>query len=231
MRAARALALGTILCAFVAACGGPKKVPVVPPPPEVELAGFEEKKPVSEGSLLFQERNLFEDGRARRVGDILIVKIVESYSSSQQYTNQGSRSSESSAGISSFLGFMKALEDKNPRFTASSMLGTSYGYNLNAQTQLQKSSSITATLSARVVRVLPNGNLVIQARRVVKQDSDIEYIVLSGIVRPEDIEDDNSVLSTKISDLTLEYSGRGPNREMVKGPGWLVRILNAIWPF
>ncbi len=202
-----------------------------PPPPEVKVAGPPETKPLSEGSLFSGGGFFFEDHRARRVGDLLTIKIVENYQSSQQVSNKGSRSTGLKAGLSKLLGFEKAMEDANPRFSASSMFDSSYQYSLSAQSQTQRNVSIQATITARVVKVLPNGNLVVQAKRVVKQDADLEYIVLTGIVRPEDIEADNSVLSTQLSDVVLEYSGQGPNKEVIRGPGWVARLLHYIWLF
>ena len=223
-----------ILVWGLSACTTTKPEAIVPPPPpKVPEITVEKPSPLSEGSLFADGGSLylFEDHRAKRVGDLITIKIVENYQSSQQVSNQGSRSTGIKAGIARFLGFERALEEANRRFTANSMFDSSYQYNLNAQSQTQRATTITATVTARVVKVLPNGNLVVQAKRVVKQDADLEYIVLTGIVRPQDIDADNSVLSTQLSDVTLEYSGRGPNKEIVKGPGWMARLLQLIWLF
>lgn len=205
---------------------------VPPPPPEVKGVAAASGKPLSEGSL-FSGGGVyfFEDHRAHRVGDLVTIKIVETYQSSQQVSNKGARSTGLKAGIGKLLGFEKYVEQHNPRFSASQMFDSSYQYNLNAQSQQSRKTDIQATITARVVKVLPNGNLVVQAKRVVKQDADLEYIVLTGIVRPEDIDADNTVLSTQLSDVTLEYSGRGPNKEIIRGPGWVAQLLHWIWLF
>lgn len=221
------------LALLVSACAPKPEAIVPPPPPKVPELKAEKPPPLSEGSLFAGGGgpSFFEDHRARRVGDLVTIKIVENYQSSQKVSNQGSRSTGIQAGIAKFLGFEKALEEANPRFTANPMFDSSYQYSLNAQAQNQRNTSITATITARVIKVLPNGNLVVQAKRVVKQDADLEYIVLSGIVRPQDIDADNSVLSTQLSDVTLEYSGKGPNKEIIRGPGWVARLLHLIWLF
>jgi flagellar L-ring protein precursor FlgH len=82
-----------------------------------------------------------------------------------------------------------------------------------------------------VVEVLPNGNLVIQGVRTIKRNRDLEYITLTGIVRPQDVDSDNSVLSSKVSDLYIEYSGKGPNSEAASGPGIITRLLQLFWLF
>ncbi len=227
-------ALLVILFLGLASCAAPKPEALVPPPPpQVPELPEPYLKAPSEGSLFTgaSRASFFEDYRARRVGDLVTIKIVERYQSSQQVSNKGGRSTGLKAGVAKFLGYEKALEDYNHRFTANPMFDSSYQYNLNAQSQNQRDLQLKATLTARVVKVLPNGNLVVQAKRVVKQDADLEYILLTGIVRPQDIDADNTVLSTQLSDVTLEYSGRGPNKEIVRGPGWVARLLNLIWLF
>jgi flagellar L-ring protein precursor FlgH len=67
--------------------------------------------------------------------------------------------------------------------------------------------------------------------RTIKRNRDLEYITLTGIVRPEDIAADNSVLSTQISDAYIEYSGKGPNSEAASGPGIITRLLQLFWLF
>ncbi len=218
---------------FLSACAYRQPEAIVPPPPpKVSELATETPKPLSEGSV-FSGGGVyfFEDHRARRVGDLVTIKIVETYQSNQQVSNKGSRSTGLKGGIARLLGFEKYVEQHNPRFSSSQMFDSSYQYNLNAQSQQSRKTDIKATITARVVKVLPNGNLVVQAKRVVKQDADLEYIVLTGIVRPQDIDADNTVLSTQLSDVTLEYSGRGPNKEIIRGPGWIAQILHWIWLF
>ncbi|RUM88513.1 MAG: hypothetical protein DSZ24_03495 [Thermodesulfatator sp.] len=217
----------------LAACGYRQPEAIAPPPPpKVSEVAWTPRTPLSEGSIFTGGGvYFFEDHRARRVGDLVTIKIVETYQSSQQVANKGARSTGLKAGVGRFLGFEKYLEEHNPRFSASQMFDSSYKYNLNAQSQQSRKTAIQATITARVVQVLPNGNLVVQAKRVVKQDADLEYIVLTGIVRPQDIDADNTVLSTQLSDVTLEYSGRGPNKEVIRGPGWVTQLLHWIWLF
>ncbi|WP_297056995.1 flagellar basal body L-ring protein FlgH [Thermosulfurimonas sp.] len=222
-----------LLMILLAACASRNPEAIVPPPPP-KVSGWSTPSlhPLSEGSLFTGSGgSVFEDHRARRVGDLVTIKIVETYQSSQQVSNKGSRSSGLKAGVAKLLGFEKYLEEHNPRFSSSQMFDSSYQYNLNAQSQQSRQTDIRATITARVIKVLPNGNLVVQAKRVVKQDADLEYIVLTGIVRPQDIDTDNTVLSTQLSDVTLEYSGRGPNKEIIRGPGWVAQLLHLIWLF
>ncbi|MDN5379020.1 MAG: flagellar L-ring protein FlgH [Thermodesulfobacterium sp.] len=212
----------------------PKTPPTPPPPPEVAVQ-VEEGRYLTKGSLFKEGRDLYgyADKRARFVGDILTVKIVETYQSSNTVSQKSGKSSSASAGLSSILGYEKDI--KNMFLPDAADLGTLFKGEMSSSTsgqgQISRQSRIVATLSARVVKVLPNGNLVIQGVRTIKRNRDLEYITLTGIVRPEDIAADNSVLSTQISDAYIEYSGKGPNSEAASGPGIITRLLQLFWLF
>ena len=221
-----------LLLSLLAACSARQpQAPSPPPVPRVYVPPAPQETP-PEGSLYTGTRAFFfEDHRARRIGDIITVKIVETYQSSSKVSNKTSRKSGIAAGIKSFLGIEKSIEKRNPNFRADQMFDSSFSSSTEGQGQLSRNTNIAATITARVVEVLPNGNLVIQGVRVVRQNENLEYITLSGIVRPQDIEPDNTVLSTHIADAHIEYSGAGPASLATRGPGWLSRILQLIWLF
>ncbi|WP_022854056.1 flagellar basal body L-ring protein FlgH [Thermodesulfatator atlanticus] len=222
------LALGMML----GACAPKQQVNIAPPPPPQVYVPPAPKSVPQEGSLYAGQRAFFfEDHRASRVGDVITIKIVETYQSSNKVSNKISRSSETSAGVKSLLGFEKVFEESNPRFKADPMFSGGMSTKTDGQGQFSRNTNIVATLTARVIDVLPNGNLVIQGVRTIRQDENLEYLTITGIVRPEDVAADNSVLSTQISDARIEYSGAGPNTLAVRGPGWLSRALQVIWPF
>lgn len=216
----------------LSACASRQPAGLAPPaPPRVYVPPAPAETP-PEGSLYTGRGvSFFEDHRARRVGDVVTVKIVESYTSSSKVSNKTSRKSSFTAGIKAFLGIEKKIEEKHPNFKADEMFAGNFGSSAEGQGQLSRNTNIVATITARVVEVLPNGNLVIQGVRVVRQNENLEYLTISGIVRPEDIEPDNTVLSTRIADAHLEYSGAGPTTIATRGPGWLARILQLIWLF
>ena len=220
------------LILLLAACSARQpQAPAPPPPPRVYIPPAPRQMP-AEGSLYAGNRAFFfEDHRARRVGDVITIKIVENYQSSSQVNNKVNRKSSLTSGIKSFLGIEKKLEKEHPNFKASEMFGSEFSSSTQGQGQFSRNTNIVATITARVVEVLPNGNLVVQGVRVVRQNENLEYITISGIVRPEDIEPDNTVLSTQLADAHIEYSGAGPNTLATRGPGWLARILQLIWLF
>lgn len=210
----------------------PKTPPPPPPPPTVDIP-YEESKPLSKGSLYRDKSPFisFSDLRARNVGDIVTIKIIETYQSSSTAKQQSAKNSSAKAGIDSFLGFENRVDDIFKDANPSQMFKGGVNTSTSGQGQISRESKIVATITARVVKVLPNGNLVIQGTRAIKKNKDLEYVTITGIVRPEDIAYDNSVLSTQISDAYIEYSGKGPTSEVVSGPGVITRLLHIFWPF
>ncbi len=214
----------------------PKTPPPPPPPPKIDIPEPTIPTQGSKGSLFRESSNLFAfaDNRARFVGDILTIKIVETYQSSSNAKQGSSKQSSARAGINNLFGYERQLEKTLPlpsAFDPARLIDGGMSTSTSGQGQTQRESRIIATISARVVEVLPNGNLVVQGVRTIKRNRDLEYITITGIVRPQDIDADNSVLSTKMSDLYVEYSGKGPSSEAVSGPGILTRLLQFFWLF
>ncbi|WP_456433561.1 flagellar basal body L-ring protein FlgH [Thermosulfuriphilus sp.] len=226
--------LGILVSFWASGCSLTKQAasPPVAPPPLAFPTPTPERPP--EGSIFAGGSSafLFEDHKAKRVGDVVTVQIVESYRGTNDVSSKSQRKSSTSAGVSALLGFEKALESANPRFSASKMFGGEMTNTYDGYGRQSRQAQITASISARVTEVLPNGNLVIQGVRVVKLSDEYQYLTISGIIRPEDINPDNTILSTKVADAHIEYSGVGSASEAGGvGIGWLARILQIIWMF
>jgi len=226
----------TILSSFFFIYGcfeyNPKTPPPPPPPPSVDIP-YKIPQALSKGSL-YKDGALsisFSDLRARQVGDIVTIKIVETYSTSSSVKQQTAKKSSAKAGINKLMGFENRIEGIFKDATPSDLFEGSLSTSTTGQGGTSRESKILATMTARVIKVLPNGNLVIQGTRAIKKNNDLEYITLTGIIRPEDIGYDNSILSTQISDAYIEYSGKGPTSEVVSGPGIITRLLHIFWPF
>jgi flagellar L-ring protein precursor FlgH len=192
----------------------------------------------SEGSLWRSGTSmLYVDARARNVGDTIIVDIVESSSSKMAANTSAERASGIDAGVDNALGYMRYLEAKNPRLGADSS-GSQGGSLFKADIKnshegtgsSDRSGSITASIGARVVEVYPNGNLVIFGRQEMKVNNDVQYILVSGIVRPEDVDADNTIQSTRLADAHIEYVGKGTIADKQKA-GWGTRLVDKVWPF
>ena len=93
-----------------------------------------------------------------------------------------------------------------------------------------RKGELAASITARVTEVLPNGNLKILGKREIRVNNETQYLALTGIVRPRDISSENVVLSTYISDAKIVYTGTGVVNDP-QSPGWLVRVLDTVWPF
>ncbi len=184
-----------------------------------------------EGSLWIENgARLFTDMRARHVGDVVTVRISERPRGKLNATTNTSRKSSISAGITDFLGYMKALGAKNLNFDSANMFTANINPQFDGQGKITRDGEVTAYVAARVIKVFPNGNLYIKGIREIKVNNETQYITISGIVRPDDISQDNEISSTYIADARIEYSGTGVIAAKQR-PGWLAQIIDYIWPF
>jgi flagellar L-ring protein FlgH len=181
---------------------------------------------------LFQEstyRGFFQDLRAHNVGDLVTINIVETSKASKAAATKTARTSSVDAGITNLLGYEKQLHMPNA-FDNTSMFKASMANNFDGSGATSRDESMTASITAMVTRVLPNGNLFIEGTRRIRVNNEIQHIILSGIIRPSDISPDNTVLSSYIADARIDYTGNGPVSDKQR-PGWLARILDVVWPF
>jgi len=228
----------TILCACVT---GPKikeappnksiTAPSYPPVQEKLPAAdlFQPPKPY-EGSLWTDSgMNLFGDNRAVKVGDLVTVRISENPKAQLHAKTDTNRESKIS-GSANFLGYLNALKQKNKNLDPTNLISTNFKPEFVGEGTNDRDGNMTAYITARVIRVLPNGYLYISGRREITVDHETQFITISGIVRPEDIDLNNEVQSTYVSDAKIEYSGRGAIAERQR-PGWMMRLLDTAWPF
>lgn len=167
---------------------------------------------------------LFENLTAKRVGDILTIRLVEATDASKdadlsvKKTNKIGASAPLILGKTNFLGVdwkTDVVTDKNFKGAGES----------------SQSNKLRGTITVTVVEVLPNGNLRVQGEKRLTINDGHEYVRFSGIVRPVDIDDTNSVPSTQVADATIMYTGEGAMAD-VKQVGWLTRFFNSLFfPF
>lgn len=187
----------------------------------------------AEGSLWNEGRgSIYEDTRANYVGDTVIVDIVENSSSSMDVNSDSSRDSSMSIGIPTMTFGNKTTTSILGPLSApgGTMLGTSFSNSVTGEAESDRSGQVTASIAARVVEVLPNGNLSLFGRRAMKVDNEVQYIVVTGVVRPQDISASNRVDSTYLADSRIEYYGKGALSDKQK-PGWGTRLIDNIWPW
>lgn len=230
-----------IICWGCAASSfGKKQNDSVSPPDSVKaikadmLEAQQRSKSTPEEGSLWEEDNylsgLFQNQKARQIGDIITIKIVESSKATNKASTQTGRKSDLSAGVTSFLGAENEYSSSSPFFNPFGSVGGNFDSSFKGDGTTQRSGDLTAYLSARVVDVLPNGNIVVTGSREVLVNNEKQQMTLSGIVRPADISADNQVESIFISDAKISYSGKGVLDDS-QSPGWLVRTLDKVWPF
>jgi flagellar L-ring protein precursor FlgH len=164
--------------------------------------------------------SLYTDHRAMKTDDILTVMVMESAKAGSESGTNTSKSQD--AGIQNVKGSgsLRLI----PAFGASGSFGLGY----KGQAGTSREGSLVATISARVIRVLENGNLMIEGSKVVEINEEKELIKVKGVVRPQDIEADNTIFSFNISDAEITYSGKGTVHNGHR-PGLLSKLLNLIF--
>jgi flagellar L-ring protein FlgH len=172
---------------------------------------------------------LYSDNKARYVNDIVTIIVSETTTGTSKAATNTGRTTSATAGIASLLGIDKSIAEKNAKL-ATLELGGSNSNSLKGQGDTSRGSTLTARVSARVVRVLDNGNLMIEGRRQLTMNAEDQYIMISGIVRPEDITSENLIASQHISDARIQYIGDGVINDKMR-PGWLTRVVDWVWPF
>jgi flagellar L-ring protein precursor FlgH len=165
------------------------------------------------------------DVRAMRPHDLIQVVVAENLAASTDGTVKNSRASNATSGISGLLGTLKAGNALQNIITQNSSAG------LNAQGTSATDSSLSTTFGGQMVEVLPNGMLVVEAARQVEFSQQTQTILLRGLVRPEDISQQNQVLSTAISSLELEVRGKGIINDYTRRQNPLVRLLQQLLIF
>ncbi len=172
--------------------------------------------------------NFLGDHRARGIGDIITVNIIEVTSATEKAGTSTKRTSATTAGIPNFFGLENNFYPSS--ITPDKMINANTTNDFDGSGETTRGGSLTATITARVVDVLPNGNLAIEGKREISINNEKKEILVQGIVRPRDLAYDNSVYSTQIADAKIIYTGVGVLGEKQK-PGWLARFVDGVWPF
>jgi len=168
---------------------------------------------------------LATDAKAVRIHDVVSIVVTESLAASTDGQVKDSRASSANSGLTSLFG---ALKNSN---ALQNLIGETATSGLTAQGQSTTNSSLATTFGAEVIDVLPNGMLVVQATRQLTFSGQTQLIKLRGLVRPEDVSNQNQVLSTAMTDLELEVTGKGIVNDSTYRQNPLVRFLGRILVF
>lgn len=187
------------------------------------------------GSLFGQGDNpLFSDRKAMNVNDIVTVLIDEQASSSSTGSRQLSRTQESQMGPAAVT--YAGTSKKGNTLAKDINNGIGFGFGTNSESTFEgggtasRSENFTTTVSARIVKVMQNGNYFIEGRREIMVEEEKQIIQISGVIRPYDIMQNNTISSAYISDAKISYKTEGDIKRSTR-QGWGTRMIETVWPF
>ncbi len=197
----------------------PNYAPAMPEEQIVEI--------VPDGSIFANSRidSIYTDIKAHRVGDIISVQLEESTSASKNASNKDSKSNKNSITALSLGGKPVTFHGY------STEVGASSSSSFDGSAKASQSNSLRGNISVSVIKVLSNGGLVVRGEKWVMLTNGNEYIRITGIVRSEDVNADNTVSSQKIANARIQYGGTGDFANNTER-GWLSKFFNSKWmPF
>jgi flagellar L-ring protein precursor FlgH len=180
------------------------------------------------GSIFSQGavNSIYSDIKAHRIGDIITVELQEATSATKNASNQQSKDSSQSIDALNLGG--KAVSLLGKYDTSASMGGSN---SFTGKAKVGQSNSLTGNISVSVVRVLPNGNLSVRGEKWLMMNNGNEYIRVTGVVRAEDVNADNTVSSQRVANARIQYGGTG-DYSNTQERGWLSKFFNGAWsPF
>ena len=185
----------------------------------------------TQGSL-FSEAvgGYLEDTRAVRVGDLVLVRIDESADASGDSTTQLSRDSHSDIGIPNVLGLVDAIKVAKPGLDPTHILELMAKADFKGNGNTSRKGELKGSIAVRVTRSMPNQDLFLEGTKVILINNEEYHLYISGLVRRTDIEQDNSVRSSRIADAEVEFTGRGDIADQQR-KGIIGRVLDKVQPF
>jgi flagellar L-ring protein precursor FlgH len=198
--------------------------PVQMPMPMPQPASFNPNSLWRNGSRAF-----FKDQRAHQVGDILTVKVKIDDKAKVENETQRRRTAGDEAAVRDFLG-KTALPGLIKAQVPSTLIATESLTTMDGKGNTDRKDEINTNIAGVVTQVLPNGNLVIEGRQEVRVNFEVRELDVAGVVRPEDIESDNTIDSTKIAQARIAYGGRGQITD-VQQPRYGQQVMDVILPF
>jgi len=169
---------------------------------------------------------LFEDIKARNVGDLLTVILSEQTDASKSASTRITKESTTNVGSPTIFG-REVTKGGTPILSSS----LDSAHDFSGESDSSQSNTLQGSITVTVSQVLPNGNLVVQGEKWIAINQGDEYVRLRGIVRPVDIRSDNTLISTQVADAQITYRGKGAVAD-ANAAGWMSRFfLSPLWPF
>jgi flagellar L-ring protein precursor FlgH len=193
------------------------------PMPKPEQASYNANSLWRNGSRAF-----FKDQRAARIGDLLTVTVNITDKANLSNETQRSRTAKEDSGINAFLG-SQTITQAN-KILPGKILTTDSTSSADGKGSVNRQESLTTNVAAVVTQVLPNGNLVVEGKQEIRVNFEIRELIVAGIVRPEDIQSDNTIDSSKIAQARIAYGGRGQITD-VQQPRYGQQVMDVLLPF
>jgi len=194
---------------------------------------------------------MYGDKKAKNVDDLVTIVVSEVSTGQNKAKTETEKNSNTLAKIDSLIGIdydvltswannpvsggVKGVLGLNPAILTNNVglglqMGGSNVNKLTGKGDTNRDTLLRASMTAKVIQVLANGNLLIEGKRQVTVNAEDQFLVISGIIRPDDITADNTIQSKYIADAQIFYTGQGVVNDKMR-PGWLTRIIDWVWPF
>jgi flagellar L-ring protein precursor FlgH len=195
---------------------------------EAEAHQSQEASQSLPGAIWSPAARLDESGRdlrASQVNDVVTILVTENVNAVASGASSTERQSSAKQSITNLAGI------KSPAGALVNMLGTSGDQKLDGSGTTSRASTLTATLTARVVRVLPGGLMLIEGEKNIQVNAERQQITVRGVIRPADLSTANTVFSTQVADMEIRVNGQGIVSDAVRRPNFFYRLLLGLLPF
>jgi flagellar L-ring protein FlgH len=198
--------------------------PVQMPMPKPEAVSYNANSLWRNGS-----RSFFKDQRAHQIGDLLTVTVNITDQANFANETQRSRTVTEDSGITAFLG-SSLLGQKAQSVLPGRFLTADATSNSDGKGSIQRQETLQTNIAAVVTQLLPNGNLVVEGKQEVRVNFEMRELIVAGIVRPEDIQSDNTIDSSKIAQARIAYGGHGQISD-IQQPRYGQQVMDVLLPF
>ena len=232
---------------LLAGCGSLSRLSDIGRPPDLSPSGDPTKEPdyrpltmpmptpqtaMPEANALWRSgsRAFFKDQRAAQVGDIVTVLVNTADTADLKNNTSVSRTSTEGMGIPNLFGLEAQLPKLLAGAVASNLVAANSTHSSAGAAQTQRAETVALRLAGVITQVLPNGNLVVSARQEMRVNSELRSLVVSGVIRPQDIASDNTVHHDRMAEARIAYGGRGSSTD-VQSPRWGQQLMDIVLPF
>ncbi len=220
--------------AVVAAGCGPNHIgPFTPRKRLYEKGDYAQADPDKKPSIgsLYSDGvgGILEDTRAVRVGDLVVIKLEEDADASGASSTSLKRDNSMKLGMEAVFGLVPAIKKAHPDIDPEQLLSFFTESDFKGEGDTSRRGKLRGRIAVKVVEEMPNGDLYIEGTKVLLLNNEEYHLYVSGVVRPSDINQNNTVMSTRIADAQIEFTGRGDIAEQQR-KGWLSRTIDAVNP-